>query len=335
MATLRDVAEAAGVSVATASVVLRGEPGFRAETRERILEAAQKVHYTANISARYLKQGSSGVLAFVVPELSNPYFCDLAWAISQEAGRQGYQTIVQATNAMAATERDVLKRVSTPMCDGLIVNLHNVSEDELQSLIGDHPAVLFEDYSETPRYDNVMLPLAAAFRTAFQYLKQRGYEHVAVVGGRSFDIEEFGSMGRNTGSYLAMQAMVEAGLGKTSDTVPCEWTVDGGAKAAATIMQADLGYDAFFCMNDLIAFGLIRGLKDMGVRVPEDKAVFGFDGVSPASYSSPLLSTIALDFDGMAKTAVSMLVERIKNDCSQLPPRREAAGFRLVRGESA
>lgn len=335
MATLRDVAREAGVSVATASVVLRGEPGFRPETRERILQAAEKLHYTANASARFLKQGSSGVIAFVVPELSNPYFSDLAWAISQEAGKQGYQTIVQPTNALASTERDVLRRVSTPMCDGLIINLHNVSESELRSLIGDHPAVLFEDYSDVPQYDNVMLPLDAAFRTAFQYLKQRGYEHVAVVGGRRFDSDEFSSTGRNTGSYLAMRAMVDSGLGEWSDTIPCEWTPDGGTKAAATIVQTDLGYDAFFCMNDLIAFGLIRGLQSMGIRVPEDKAVFGFDGVSPAAYSSPLLSTIALDFDGMAKSAVSMLVDRIKGGHEQESPRSEIAGFRLVRGESA
>lgn len=335
MATLRDVAKEAGVSVATASVVLRGEPGFKEETRNRILAAAEKVHYTANVSARFLKQGSSGMVAFVVPELSNPYFTDLSWAISREAHRQGYQTLVQQTNALASSERDVLKRASTPMCDGLIVNLHNVEESELRSLIGEHPAVLFEDYAEHPRYDTVALPLEAAFRTAFQYLKQRGYEHVGIVGGRVFDNDEFSATGRNVGSYLAVQALVESGLGQNSDTIPCEWTADGGSKAAVDIVQADLGYDAFFCMNDLIAFGLIRGFHDMGIRVPQDKAVFGFDGVSPAAYSLPLLSTIALDFDGMARSAVSMLVGRIKGEAENVPPRREVAGFRLVRGESA
>lgn len=335
MATLRDVAKEAGVSVATASVVLRGEPGFKEETRNRILAAAEKVHYTANVSARFLKQGSSGMVAFVVPELSNPYFTDLSWAISREAHRQGYQTLVQQTNALASSERDVLKRASTPMCDGLIVNLHNVEEDELRSLIGEHPAVLFEDYAEHPRYDTVSLPLESAFRTAFQYLKQRGYEHVGIVGGRAFEADEFSATGRNVGSYLATQALVESGLGQRSDTIPCEWTADGGSKAAVDIMQADLGYDAFFCMNDLIAFGLIRGFHDMGVRVPQDKAVFGFDGVSPAAYSLPLLSTIAVDYEGMARMAVSMLVERIKGDADGMPPRRQTAGFHLVRGESA
>ncbi|MBT1172341.1 LacI family DNA-binding transcriptional regulator [Bifidobacterium sp. MA2] len=333
MATLRDVAREAGVSVATASVVLRGEPGFKPETRDRILKAAEKVHYTANISARFLKQGSSGIIAFVVPELSNPYFSDLAWAISKEAARQGYQTVVVQTNSSTESERDSLKRVSTPMCDGLIINLHNIPEGELQSLIGGHPAVLFEDYEDHPQYDNVSLPLEASFRTAFAYLKQRGYAHVAIAGGRRFAAEEFAQAGRNTGSMLAVRAMIAAGLGEESDTIPCEWTVEGGAKAASTIVQADLGYDAVFCMNDLIAFGLIRGLTDMGIRVPEDKAVFGFDGVSPTAYFIPQLSTIAVDFDGMARSAVSMLIERIKG--GDMPARRETAGFSLIRGGSA
>ncbi|WP_165775911.1 LacI family DNA-binding transcriptional regulator [Bifidobacterium scaligerum] len=334
MATLRDVAKEAGVSVATASVVLRGEPGFKPATREKILRAAEKMHYTANMTARFLKQGSSGFIAFVVPDLANPYYSDLAWAISQQAAQQGYQTIVVQTNASSESERDSLKRISTPMCDGLIINLHNVPEDELKSLISGHPAVLFEDYAEHPQYDNVALPLEASFKAAFTYLKQRGYEHTAIVGGRKFAKDEFSQAGRNTGFQLALQAMTNAGLGSEADTIPCDWTAEGGVHAATTIVQADLGYDSFFCMNDLIAFGLINGLQDMGVRVPEDKAVFGFDGISPASYCSPKLSTIAVDFDGMARTAVSMLVERIKKT-SDIPPRREIASFSLVRGVSA
>ncbi|MBT1171389.1 LacI family DNA-binding transcriptional regulator [Bifidobacterium sp. SO4] len=334
VATLKDVAREAGVSVTTASAALRGDDGVKAATREKVLKAAQAVRYSANASARFLKQGRSDIIAFVVPELENPYFADLAWAISKESAKRGLQTIVQQTNASIAVERDFLKRVNSPMCDGLILNLHNVGEDELRSLIGNHPAVLFEDYSPNPLYDNVALPLEPAFKAAFTYLKQRGYEHAAIVGGQRFQAGEFSATGRNTGIGLATKAMIATDLGTETDTIPCEWTVDGGLKAAAMIAQNDLGYDALFCMNDLLAFGLMRGLNSMGIRVPEDKAVFGFDGVSPAAYSSPLLSTIAIDFDGMARSAVSMLADRINGDVTT-PVRRETVGFQLVRGESA
>lgn len=333
MATLRDVAKEAGVSVATASVVLRGEPGFKPETRDRILKAAERVKYTANLSARFLKQGSSGMIALVIPNLS-PYFADLAEHVVAEAARFGYQTIILTTSSSPENERHSLRSVSTPMCDGLIINLHNVDEEELQALTNGHPAVLFEDYAEHPQFDNVALPLEASFKAVFNYLTQRGYRHAAVVGGQRFSQEEFGARGRNEGSILAVRAMMDAGLGSREDIVPCDWSVEGGMKAAAMVVQADLGYDVFFCMNDLIAFGLIRGLKDMGIRVPDDKAVFGFDGISPVTYSSPTLSTIAIDLEGMAKTAVSMLVKRIKGDADS-PPCRETTGFALVRGESA
>lgn len=334
MPTLRDVAKKAGVSVTTASAALRGGPSVRPATRDRVLEAAKSVNYTANLSARLLKQGKSGIIAFVVPEIANPYFSQLAGAISQEASRHGRQVIVQQTNASVNAERDFLRRVNSPMCDGLILNLHGVPEDELRSLIGNHPAVLFEDYSEHPLYDNVALPLDAAFRAACLYLKNQGYEHVAVVGGNRLEKGASAAEGRNTGIGLAIRAIIEAGLGDQSDVIACEWTVDGGLKAAAMVVQADLGYDALLCMNDLIAFGLMRGLQSTGLRVPQDKAVFGFDGVQEASYSTPLLSTIAVDFDGMAKTAVSMLVDRIDGKVESAP-RRETIGFRLVRGESA
>ncbi|MBT1181033.1 LacI family DNA-binding transcriptional regulator [Bifidobacterium sp. CP2] len=334
VATLKDVAREAGVSVTTASAALRGGDGVKPATREKVLKAAAVVKYSANASARFLKQGKSDVIAFVVPDLENPYFADLAWAISKEAARHGLQTIVQQTNASVAVERDFLKRVNSPMCDGLILNLHNVPESELRSLIGNHPAVLFEDYSPHPLYDNVALPLEPAFKAAFTYLKQRGYEHAAIVGGQRLSAGQFSAEGRNTGIELAKKAMTGVGLGVETDIVPCEWTVDGGLKAAAMIAQNDLGYDVLFCMNDLLAFGLMRGFASMGIQVPRDKAVFGFDGVSPASYTSPLLSTIAVDFDGMAKSAVTMLVDRMGGDVSS-PVRRETVGFHLVRGESA
>lgn len=334
MSTLRDVAREAGVSVTTASAALRGDPVVKDSTRERVLKAAKAVDYAANMSARFLKQGRSNIIACVVPDIANPYFAQLAGAVSREAARHGLQTIIQQTNASMSEERNLLERVNSPMCDGLILNLHGVPEDELRSLIGNHPAVLFEDYSPNPLYDNVALPLDAAFRTAFSYLKSRGYEHAAVIGGNRFERGVSSAEGRNAGIDMAVRAMIDAGLGEESDVIPCDWTVEGGLKASAVIAQADLGYDALFCLNDLMALGLLRGFAGMGIRVPRDKAVFGFDGVAPASYSTPQLSTIAVDFDDMASMAVSMLVERI-NGGSDAAPRRETTGFKLVCGESA
>lgn len=334
MATLRDVAKEAAVSVTTASAALRGDPAVKAATRDRVLRAAETVHYTANLSARYLKQGRSNTIAFVVPDISYPYFAQLAAAVSIAAARRGLQTIIQQTNASTSAERDMLRRVDSPMCDGLILNLHGVPESELHSLIGDRPAVLFEDYAEQPKYDNVSVPLAIAFRTAFTYLKERGYEHAAVVGGNRLEKGVSSAEGRNTGIGLVVRAMIEAGLGEETDVIACDWTEDGGHRAAAVIAQNDLGYDVLYCMNDLIALGLMRGLHTMGIEVPRDKAVFGYDGIAASAYSIPQLSNIAVDFDDMAEKAVSMLVERI-NGRTEAPPRSMAAGFRLVRGESA
>lgn len=334
MATLRDVARAAGVSVTTASAALRGADGVKASTRKRIVEAAREVRYSVNTSARFLRQGRNNVIAFVVPVFDNPYFSDLARAIAEEGRRRGRQVIVQQTNTSLVYERGLLELVNSLMCDGLILHLYNVPAEELRTLIGDRPAVLFEDYSVNPLYDNVALPLEPAFKAAFTYLRQRGYARAAVVGGQRFVAGQPNVAGHNIGIDLATKALIGAGLGSEADAIACEWTVEGGLRAAAEIVQNNLQYDALFCMNDLIAFGLIRGLRSMGVDVPRDKAVFGFDGVSPASYTTPALSTIAVDFEGMARSAVSMLIDRIDGDVDG-PARREITGFRLVRGESA
>lgn len=94
-------------------------------------------------------------------------------------------------------------------------------------------------------------------------------------------------------------------------------------------------YDAFYCMNDLIAYGLIRGLRDAGIRVPDDKAVFGNDGIQNPDYMAPRLSTVAVDYDDMARKAVAMLIERINDPSLERAPRREVAECHLVIGESA
>jgi len=94
-------------------------------------------------------------------------------------------------------------------------------------------------------------------------------------------------------------------------------------------------YDAFYCMNDLIAYGLIRGLRDAGIRVPDDKAVFGNDGIQDPDYMVPRLSTVAVDYDDMARKAVAMLIERINDPSLERAPRREVAECHLVIGESA
>ncbi|MCI1978448.1 MAG: LacI family transcriptional regulator [Bifidobacteriaceae bacterium] len=334
MTTLRDVARLASVSVTTASAALRNDPVVKSATKQKVIDAAESLNYVTNQSARYLKKGKSGIIALVIPDVGNPYFSLLSREISQSAQRHGLQTIIQQTNFSEDIERNFLKRVNSPLCDGLILNIYNVGEVELRQIIGNHPAVLFEDYSKKPLYDNVALPLRASMRAAFLYLKEQGYRHVAIVGGNRYNSHKIESAGRNAGIGYALEAMKEANLGNENDLIPCEWDIQGAFKAAAVIGTGDDQHDAFFCMNDVLGIGLMRSLHDLGIEVPRDKAVFGFDGIEMGSFSIPTLSTVALDFAGMAEAAVSMLINRI-DGISQGPVRQDIAGFRIHQGESA
>ncbi|NEG88793.1 LacI family DNA-binding transcriptional regulator [Bifidobacterium aerophilum] len=347
MATLKDVAALAGVSMSTAGAAMRGEDIVKAATKEKVLAAARELGYSANLSARFLKKGSTGAIAVMVPDILHPYYTNLVSAVCDAAGKHGLRTVIQQTGYSSTTESDVLKQINATLCDGLILNVNNVDDRHLRGMLGNHPTVLLNYPAAEPLFDTVRGAAASGASTAFGYLCGRGYRHACVVGGRAFDRNDPDTSGRNDGIRYVMEAMQSNGLGGDGDFTECNWSVAGGIEAAHALCAAgDDGtravdrYDVFYCMNDLVAYGLIRGLHDEGVRVPDDVAVFGHDGIFGSGVMSPpftvpTLTTVGIDYEDTATKAVNMLIDQIKHPGRARTPRIETARSRLIIGESA
>ncbi|MBW3093563.1 LacI family DNA-binding transcriptional regulator [Bifidobacterium sp. 82T10] len=342
MPTLKDVAAKAGVSLSTAGAAMRGEDIVKPATKERVLTAAKDLGYSPNLSARFLKKGRTDTIAVMVPNILHPYYTHLAYAICEEASRHGLRTVIQQTGYTQDSETNVLEQVNATLCDGLILNVSNVDEQHLRALLGNHPTVLLNYRSNDPLFDNVQPPQTHGIDIAFGYLQGRGYRNIAVVGARRIQPDDPDISGQKLAILHTMSLLTGSGLGTADDIVPCVWDITGGLEAARALCEPDADgtrrvdrYDVFYCMNDLIAYGLIRGLYEAGVRVPQDKAVFGHDGIQQEPYSIPTLSTIAVDFDDMARKAVSMLIEQIRHPDRRLKPRTETVECRLAIGESA
>lgn len=346
MATLKDVAAKAGVSMSTAGAAMRGEDIVKPATKERVYAAARELGYSANLSARFLKKGSTGTIAVMVPDIMHPYYTNLVSAVCRAASKHGLHTVIQQTGYDSTSETGVLKQINATICDGLILNVNNIDDKHLRTLLGNHPTVLLNYFAQTPLFDTVRNPQESSINTAFGYLCGRGYRHVCVVGGRNNDSSATDTSGRMSGIDRAMNALRTNGLGDRHDFVECNWDVAGGLDAARQLCESSEEgarkvdrYDAFYCMNDLIAYGLIRGLHDAGVRVPEDKAVFGHDGMLTEEpyvpFTIPTLTTVATDYDDMATKAVELLIDQIKHPGKQRAPKVEAAGCHLIVGESA
>jgi len=339
VATLKDVALRAGVSIKTVSNVVNDQPNVAPATRVRVLAAIGEMKYRPNLPARHLRKGNVGVLALAVPDLSNPYFSDVGNAIVVAAASHSYTVLLDHTGGKRASEVLVADGLRPHLIDGVILSPMAL---EMNDLRADHvgaPIVLLGERLIGAPWDHVVIDNVAAARTATSHLLNIGRRRIAAIGvHRNLEGET---------SRLRLQgfseALSEAGLkGNPQLLVPAPGfrRADGaqahrsdGAHAMRRLLMLDDPPDAVFCFNDLLALGAMRALHEEGYRVPEDVAVIGFDDLEEAAFAVPSLSTISPSKEEIGQLAVSLLIDRIQGSRTG-PPERIAPSFRLIVRES-
>lgn len=348
MVTMKDVGREAGVSAMTVSNVLRGNDNVAPETAKRVREAADRLHYrlnTTSLSARSLRVSTSrrgrtfGTIGLAIFELDRPYPSQLASLISQAAEKRGYQTVVQETRINAENERSIIERVSNQFCDGLIFSSSRLSAAEIEQLSNHRPTVLLDDDRPQHDIDTILTPSELGAQAAIEYLWAGGKRHIGIVGGLGEGSDEHETADSYDTRHRRLMGCRKAfeKLGVDWWEVPIIPTLWNDVEARQAVKQyADVirSCDALFCMTDTTAFGVIRGLKDLGLSVPEDIAVMGFDGIEMGATMVPSLTTVAVDIPMVAQKAVDMLIERI-DDESDRERQRIVADFHIERRESA
>ncbi|TDD16331.1 LacI family DNA-binding transcriptional regulator [Nonomuraea diastatica] len=340
MVTQRDVARLAGVSVRTVSNVVNNFAYVSEETRAQVQRALDELDYRPNVAARSLNRGRSNLLALVLP-LDVPYFTELAAHVVDRAEERGYTVLIDRTEGVAERERQiVMRRDRSALFDGFIFSPLGLTEDELRSWGGRCPAVMLGEM-RVDGVDHVAIDDTAAARAATAHLISLGRTRIAAIGvphlPRTETTAAPNRLRRETSAHRSAgyaQALAEAGL-----PIRPELTVkvrryqrDDGRRAMDHLLALAEPPDAVFCYNDLLAIGAVRAVLSRGLRVPEDVAVVGFDGIDEGRFATPALTTIAPDKERIAELAVTRLLERVAGDPS--PPVQLEAPWRLVVGES-
>ncbi|MFI5893697.1 LacI family DNA-binding transcriptional regulator [Actinoplanes sp. NPDC051513] len=331
-ATLRDVAGRAGVSIRTVSNVVNGYAPVSPELRARVETALEELDYKPNIIARNLKQGRSGLIGLVVPELDVPYFAELARAVITAGRAHGYTVVLDQTDADPDLERELLTRNSRlTLFDGLILSPLTLSAEELRKRGNRVPLVLLGEHVFDGSFSHVAIDNVAAAREATLHLAGLGRTRIAAIGDQPYRTGETAQL--RTAGY--QQGLERAGLAYDPALVlPTErFHRRLGAAAAEHLMAQPNPPDALFCYNDLLAIGAIRALLRAGVRVPDDVAVIGIDGIEEGEYTTPSLSTVAPDKRQIAGLAVDRLVALISTG-TQAAPAEVRAGHTLLARES-
>lgn len=327
--SLRDIALRAGVSVATVSNVVNGYRPVAAATKVRVQEAIDEMGYSPNLSARHLRRGRTGFIALAIPELNNPYFAELADVAIAEAARHGYTVLLDSTNGERERELEVVHGLRAQIVDGLIFSPAQLGPSDLADRRDSVPLVLVGERIHDVAYDHISIDNIAASRVAVEHLASLGRRRIAFVGAQDSDRQPAG---------LRLQGYTE-GVHAAGLTVDPRLVVRtpgfdraDGADGVAPLLRGSDPPDAVFAYNDLIAVGVMRTAYEMGLRVPDDLAVVGFDDINEARFTTPSLTTIAPDKEVIGKLAVTALVSRLEGE--NKVPREYEVPFRLVVRES-
>lgn len=328
--SLKDVALRAGVSVRTVSNVVHDAPYVAPATRARVQRALDELGYRPNLAARTLRQGRSGLLGLVVPEIDSPYFGELAGLLADAAERRGATLVVDQTRGDAARERRLLTGPSGQVVDGLLLSPWALSPAEVSARPAGLPLVLLgERYDDS--VDHVGVDSVAAGVDATAHLAASGRRRIAAIGLQPHLANQT-ALQRVTGYRQALEA---AGHRLDPDL---EVAVErlhraDGARAMQTLLGLREPPDAVFCFTDELALGALRVAWDRGVRVPEDLALVGFDDVEDGRWSRPSLTTVSPDKAVLAEVAVDRLLDRIAG--SREPARSTCTPHRLLIRESS
>ncbi|MBS0341406.1 MAG: LacI family DNA-binding transcriptional regulator [Proteobacteria bacterium] len=310
MATIKDVALRAGVSVTTVSHVVNETRHVSPEGRERVNAAIRELRYVPSQVARSLKSNSTRTLGMLIPNSSNPYFAEIVRVVEDRCFAAGYTLVLCNTDDLLQRQGVYLQVLAQRRIDGLIVVSTGSDEALAKQLHGlKMPVVLLDREIDDPECDLVETAHMQGALLAVRHLQSLGHRHVACIGG---PVGVVSSEQRVQGWRLAL---AESGAAPASDDDALLWrggfTSQGGYEAMHAILRTDSRPTAVFVCNDLMAIGALRAVHEGGLRVPDDISIIGFDDIDLAAYTSPPLTTVAQPKEHIGALAVDMLLERV------------------------
>ena len=307
--TIRDVARVAGVSVATASRVLSGSAyPVAPEVRLRVQEAAHTLEFTANAFARGLSRRESHLVGIVVPNISEPFFLEIARGAESVTSQHGYMVVMCNTERDPARERKYLEELRA-MRSGAILVERTDYDEEITRQIRTHPAPLVAIGPHLLPCSCVRVDNIHGAMTTTQHLIELGHRRIAFIEGSASSPS---ALDRREGFRLAM---AQNGITVDEDLLlPGDYTMAGAAAAMARLLAEKAPPDAVFAANDQMAIGAMWAAMEHGLKVPEDLSVVGFNDTPVAAFLNPPLTSFHIPLRQIGEVAARLLLDQLNGD---------------------
>jgi DNA-binding LacI/PurR family transcriptional regulator len=327
-ATIKDVAIHASVSVATVSAVMNGNKYVSPELAQRVRESIAALGYRRNNFARGLKTQVSHSIGLVVPDITNPFFTNIARGVEDVANARNYSLILGNTDEDPEKEKKYLQLLESKQADGLIIAVTARSHEYLQSLPIEHLAMISIDRSLFDLgIDTVMVDNQVGARTATEHLIELGHRRIGLVTGlRGIAPTEERLLGYT-------QALEKHGIAVDPALIAVAHArIGGGEQGAIQLLALEDRPTALFMMDGTMAIGALQAIAQLGLRCPEDIALVCFDDFTWASVMRPHLTVVDQPTYEIGEQSAHLLLERLQN--RERAPREIRLQTRLIVRES-
>jgi DNA-binding LacI/PurR family transcriptional regulator len=315
MATIKEIAQRAGVSIGTVSNVLNELATVRKDSRERVLEAINALGYEPSLLGRALRKDKTNMIVMIVPDITNPFFPGIVRGAEDIAFRNGFRVVLCNSDNDVAKEATYIREMRTYRPSGLIIvpaNLSRVMDEAKVYLKAGSSVVYVDRIPPNWRGDCVSTCHEDGAYAATEYLISMGHRRIATITG---PLASPSAKARLAGFQ---RAMVEARL-KVDPTYvreAAEYLKTAGHNLAAELLRLKRRPTAIFAGNDLLAFGALAAIREAGMHCPQDVSVVGFDNLDDGDDVVPSLSTVDQFVYQLGATAAQIVIERTRGDKS-------------------
>jgi DNA-binding LacI/PurR family transcriptional regulator len=293
----------------TVSNVINGRPGVSADTRMRVLRAIDELGYQVDATARSLRTGRTGAIGLVLPELDGPYYSQLSNRLAAGVQSRGRHLLLERTGATRERELEAISFGRLRRYDAVIVTLVRLDAADLDQLRFETPVVFLGESPVPSRFDHVMMDNVGGGRDATTRLLSAGSRRVVILGGRHEHTDDMSSL--RTRGYRQAHGALGLPVDESLVVELPSYSWDRGHRAVLALHESGVAFDAVFCVTDALAMGALRALADVGLRVPDDVQVIGFDNGTEAEFMIPRLSSVDPGTDVIAGLVLDLLERRM------------------------